>query len=616
MSNQNVIAANQGNGTDIKPQVELQAYPAGWNNLTAALLSETTQNPGKPLMADTDGLSITTTELLQATALAVYVLRQQIPAGEKYVGILLPPSVPGAVANIAVTAMGKIAVNLDVKNVADPIADCGIKYVISVADALAAQNITLPEGVTVVDARAIAAAKTDAAAIAFVRGLFTASEAEKPALLVSAFPGLLAKPDDVATIIFTTGSTGKPKGVMLTHGNIMFEALAIDQHYDLDNNVPDGGWFIGGFLPFYHALAYTGCIWTVVLRAKKIRVLYHKDPRNPRTVGSLCSTHKFNVIVTSPTLWSFYLRNKVEALASLELILLGSEKCPVPLWYATKAKLGKAPLEAFGASELSPLTTSNTRKTLRGFADLPVKGNRPGSVGQCVPGVAVKVTGVESPFPVITGRASVQDAQTLAEEAPEGAEAAVKEALAARKEQARQRVKPVIGLLWFKGPNVMKGYLNREDATREVLVDGWYCTGDLGFVDEDGFVYITGRLKRIAKIAGEMVPLGNIEEYIQGVTGLNLTNVFVGAVPDEKRGERPVVLVYVDDPAKRPDPKEVVAALLKAKVPTLFIPDSADFAFVDEPFPIAPGAGKLNLKALGELAQKLFAPPAAVPVQK
>jgi acyl-[acyl-carrier-protein]-phospholipid O-acyltransferase/long-chain-fatty-acid--[acyl-carrier-protein] ligase len=156
------------------------------------------------------------------------------------------------------------------------------------------------------------------------------------------------------------------------------------------------------------------------------------------------------------------------------------------------------------------------------------------------------------------------------------------------------------GVLCVKGPNVMLGYLHLPEKTSEVIRDGWYVTGDIGLVEEDGFVRITGRLSRFAKIGGEMVPLERLDEEMHDVLGSSGDRVLaVAAVPDEKRGERVVVLHLPDVGEKL----ECVFQQLRDRgLPNLWIPDRRD-CYPVEAFPIL-GNGKLDLKRIGELAKE------------
>jgi len=154
-------------------------------------------------------------------------------------------------------------------------------------------------------------------------------------------------------------------------------------------------------------------------------------------------------------------------------------------------------------------------------------------------------------------------------------------------------------MLWIAGPNVMKGYLNQPEKTDEVVKDGWYKTGDVAFIDDDGFVHITGRESRFSKIGGEMVPHIQIEEELEKITGPShdgKPHLAVTAIPDAKKGERLIVLHTKLD--KTTD--ELRKGLGDAGLPNLFIPAADSFLDV-ESIPIL-GTGKIDLRAIKTLA--------------
>jgi acyl-[acyl-carrier-protein]-phospholipid O-acyltransferase / long-chain-fatty-acid--[acyl-carrier-protein] ligase len=154
------------------------------------------------------------------------------------------------------------------------------------------------------------------------------------------------------------------------------------------------------------------------------------------------------------------------------------------------------------------------------------------------------------------------------------------------------------GLLLVSGPNVMKGYLNRPEKTAEVLRDGWYNTGDIAMVDEDGFLRITDRLSRFSKIGGEMVPHIKVEEKLQELAGVPEQAFVVTAVPDEKKGERLMVLhTLAEDKLD-----ECLELFAKCDLPALWRPRADQFVHVDT-LPYL-GTGKLDLRKARELAQE------------
>ena len=155
------------------------------------------------------------------------------------------------------------------------------------------------------------------------------------------------------------------------------------------------------------------------------------------------------------------------------------------------------------------------------------------------------------------------------------------------------------GLLLVCGPNVMQGYLGESEKTREVLKDGWYHTGDMAWIDKDGYIHIAGRYSRFSKIGGEMVPHGRIEEEIHSVLEISETRAVVTAIPDAIKGERIIVLHLGIEKT----PVEIVSQLRKRGLTNLWIPKSKNFYPIKEiPFL---GSGKLDLRRINELALEL-----------
>jgi acyl-[acyl-carrier-protein]-phospholipid O-acyltransferase/long-chain-fatty-acid--[acyl-carrier-protein] ligase len=161
------------------------------------------------------------------------------------------------------------------------------------------------------------------------------------------------------------------------------------------------------------------------------------------------------------------------------------------------------------------------------------------------------------------------------------------------------------GMLMIKGPNVMKGYLNNPQKTGEVIKDGWYVTGDIAIIDGDGFIAITDRLSRFSKIGGEMVPHIKIEEEIREALGEEELFAIVTAVPDDKKGEKLVVLYKGDK-----DIGLIINRMRAKNIPNLWIPKKEDFYKV-ETFPVLAN-GKTDFKLVRELARFFAGSAAAV----
>ena len=239
-------------------------------------------------------------------------------------------------------------------------------------------------------------------------------------------------------------------------------------------------------------------------------------------------------------------------------VLLGAEKLPQDLSDTIMSILNIKTIEGYGCTELSPVVSLNVDHSLIKGNGKEVDGMRTGSVGRPIPGTASKTVDPETGKDLAAGET---------------------------------------GLLAFKGPNVMKGYLHNEKATAEAIVDGWYITGDIGRIDEDGFIFITDRLARFAKIGGDMVPMKGVEDAIRSICELPPNSVAVVKLPDKTRGER-VVVVHVPIPMS---PREVVDKLNQSSMPKLWIPDSRSFIEV-ETIPIL-GSGKTDYKGIELIAE-------------
>ncbi|HVX16077.1 MAG TPA: AMP-binding protein [Pirellulales bacterium] len=505
-------------------------------------------------VADTSGQEMTGGALLMRSLILRRLLLREVLAGdEEHVGLLLPPSAGGVLANMAVTLAGRVTVNLNYTVSAGVMNSCikqaDIRHVLTSRRVL--EKLDYPLQADTVFLEELRPKVTPADKLSAAFGAYVA-----PLAWLDRKLGLTRfSADDVLTLIFTSGSTGEPKGVMLTCGNVGANIDAFNQLVHLsDDDV------VAGVLPFFHSFGYTATLWTVLTLPPK--GVYHFDPRDARHVGEMCGKHRATILIATPTFLRFYLRRcQPEDFAALDVVLAGAEKLPSELCDAFEQKFGVRPVEGYGATELSPVVAVNvppSRATDKSQVML-----REGTVGRPLPGVTVKITDPES-----------------------GAE----------------RTDHQPGMLWVKGPNVMAGYLGHPEKTAEVVRDGWYKTGDIALVDEDGFLRITGRESRFSKLGGEMVPHLKIEETIQKIVGAgeDELKLAVTAVPDERKGERLVVL----HTALEKTPDQICKELSHAGLPNLWIPSPDSFCLVNE-IPVL-GTGKIDLKGLQTLAGEKF----------
>ncbi|MGL6196855.1 MAG: AMP-binding protein, partial [Thermoguttaceae bacterium] len=301
--------------------------------------------------------------------------------------------------------------------------------------------------------------------------------------------------------------------------------------------------------------------------------VFHFNPLDSKKIGELAREHKCTFVPSTPTFLRNYLRRcPKEDFENVPSVICGAEKLPLDLIEAWQEKYGVRPCEGYGTTELSPcLSTNLPEERIR---DTFNKYRRDGSIGRAIPNVAVKIVDIDTraDLPVDT-----------------------------------------VGMIVAKGPIVMQGYYHEPEKTAEVLSeDGWYWTGDVGKIDADGFIWITGRQSRISKIGGEMVPHILIEEeilkIIESETKLDPLPegvlAAVSSVPDEKKGERIVVLYVKLDVT----PETIRAKMLEKDLPHIWIPSANSF-FEVESIPVL-GTGKLDLAAVKQMVTEISEPPA------
>jgi acyl-[acyl-carrier-protein]-phospholipid O-acyltransferase/long-chain-fatty-acid--[acyl-carrier-protein] ligase len=464
------------------------------------------------------------------------------------VGILLPPSIPGALVNLAAMLMGKVPVNLNYtasnETLASCAKQCNLKTIVSARVFLERVRMELSVDTIFIEDVAREPKLTERVTAALAALLL-------PVRRLTRFAGGARTPglDDLATIIFSSGSTGEPKGVMLTQYNVASNVEQLDQVFFLQ---PDDR--IMGILPFFHSFGFTATLW--LPSAVGVGVVFHPNPLDSRVIGALINKYAVTMLLATPTFLNAYLRRCTpEEFGSLRFVMAGAEKLPERVAVAFEDHFGIRPLEGYGCTECSPVVTVNTIDFRA--ASFRQVGAKRGSIGHPLPGITVKIIDPETLEP-------------LGVDAP--------------------------GLLLVRGPNVMQGYLNRPDKTAEVLRDGWYNTGDIAAVDEDGFLRVTDRLSRFSKIGGEMVPHIKVEEKLQELAGAAEQMFVVTAVPDEKKGERLIVLHTLSEEQL----EDCLSGLAKSDLPALWRPRHDQFVRIEK-LPYL-GTGKLDLRKARELA--------------
>jgi acyl-[acyl-carrier-protein]-phospholipid O-acyltransferase / long-chain-fatty-acid--[acyl-carrier-protein] ligase len=312
-------------------------------------------------------------------------------------------------------------------------------------------------------------------------------------------------PEDPGVILFTSGSFGAPRGVVLSHRNLVSNARQISQHIPLDTN-----WVFFNPLPIFHCFGLTGGALLPIFSG--LKAFQYPSPLHIKQIPALVKDTKANVLFATDTFLNQYARSADPGeLSGLTFVVLGAEKVREETHNLIAEKFGPIPLlEGYGATETSPVIAVNKPTD-----------NRRGTVGGVLPGIETRLEPVEG--------------------IPGG------------------------GKLLVRGPNVMSGYL-KADGGIEPPAGGWHDTGDVVSLSDDDWIKILGRVKRFAKVAGEMVSLMAAEDLAAAVWP-DCRHAVI-ALPDPKKGER---LILVTD-RRDADAGPLVAYAQQIGAPELTVP--------------------------------------------
>jgi acyl-[acyl-carrier-protein]-phospholipid O-acyltransferase/long-chain-fatty-acid--[acyl-carrier-protein] ligase len=443
------------------------------------------QHPRAICIRDAQGTLPNWQALAVARALIPHL---ELAADEQRIGIVLPPGRAGVLANLALAMAGRTAVNLNhtagTAGIARMCELAGIRTIITATPYLKRIGEPLLPG------RLIKAEEL-IPRVGKVTVLWQALLCRllPPSWLVS------GKATDVAAIVFSSGSTGDPKGVQLTHQQVLANCRAVRQGLDLQVYQD----VILCPLPLFHSFGLVPGMWLGLTHGLSIAA--HPDPMDGAAIGKLAQELKATFVISTPTFVRGWMRRiEPEQFKTIRLAVVGAERCPLELKNSFKERYGVELLEGYGCTELAPTVSVNLPEVRRdGEVE---KRSKQGSVGRPLPGMTA--------FTIHPETQVIQPPDTE-------------------------------GLIVIRSPSRMLGYLDRDDLTSKAFIRGGYNTGDIGKVDADGFIHITGRLARFAKIAGEMVPLDHVEALLAAGVPEDI-ELAIAAVPDEGRGERLVIL--------------------------------------------------------------------------
>lgn len=479
---------------------------------------------------------------------------------EPRVGVILPPGKGGVLTNYACLLAGIVPVNINYTSsdaaFAAIVRQSGIKQFITARAFMS----KLPQFPWPKNDQIIHLDKTlkgiGMPKIAYWVGV--AKVAPMP-LIAKMFEIDKRKGDDEAALLFTSGSSGEPKGVSMTHRMLVANMAQLLSKV----NPPVGSAFLAS-LPIFHSFGLN--VTTMLPPVYGYGMVTYPSPLDAKRINELIEKYKCSLVVTTPTFARGMLRRATPTnYDSVQYFVTGAEKLQQCLVDEFLEKCNARVSEGYGLTETAPVCGANLDE-VGPTPEQPwyVSGYLPGSIGHVMPGLAVKIT----------------DPDDDDKELP----------LSER------------GMIWFKGANVFKGYIGRDDLNAEIFRDGWFKTGDLGSVNLNCFLTLGGRRSRFSKVAGEMVPHEvveqAIEEFVTVPEGFTGRAVAVMGVPDAQKGEALVLLSAVHH-AKLSDALDAIRAhMVEQGLPRLWCPREI---IPVEAIPVLP-TGKMDLRGCQMLA--------------
>ncbi|WP_432773562.1 iglABCD operon regulator MigR [Francisella salimarina] len=461
------------------------------------------------VLTDTTGVTLDGYKFATGAALMSKKL-QEITKQEDNIGVCLPTSAGGYLAILALMMSAKAIVNLNYtaseEALRHAINNAGIKTIITsraFVEKLTHKGFFVEEIFSM----------CKIVYLEDIKAKITKAESIKTFLQIKMLPASWlvkkylkpTKLDDLAFIIFSSGSEGVPKGIAIKHKNLLANVYQSTNVIECQENDS-----VAGILPIFHAFGLT---ISLVSLFQGGYIACHPDPTDAKGVANLIKKNKTTVLCATPTFLRIYTKNKAvkkEDLATLRLIITGAEKLSKEVRTMFEDKFDKVINEGYGTTELSPVAAVNR----------PTKSpNKIGTVGLTVPGGQFKIIHPESH-----------------EELPIGVE----------------------GMIIYRGVNKMDYYLNDPKKTNEVMIEKygykWYITGDKGKIDGEGYLTVVDRYSRFAKVAGEMVSLGLLEQKVydtlreKGYDSHKIDfEVLAVATSDTKRGEIINLLYNLED---------------------------------------------------------------------
>lgn len=462
-----------------------------------------THGAARSIVTDGDGRKFTYGDLRQAAFALSAPLKSKTRSGDT-VGILLPTGAGAVIALLSIYAAGRTPAMLNFS--------AGIKNLKAAAQTAPLTTVlTSRKFIELAGLDKLAQQLSEHVTLLYLEelreeiGFF----GKMRAVLGPLLPALFAprqSADDIGVILFTSGTEGNPKGVVLTHANILANIEQIEQHVELD--VTD---IFFNPLPTFHCYGLTaGTLWPILSGHP---VVLHPSPLQTKSIAKRIFETRSTVLFATDTFLQQYMRASADGgLSSLRIAVCGAERVRDETRKTAQQRFSFEVLEGYGVTECAPVLAANQPGDIRS-----------GTIGKMLPGIEARLEPVEG----------IEDA----------------------------------GRLWVRGPNIMKGYISADKPGRVIpLKNGWHDTGDVVSVDTEGYYVIRGRVKRFAKIGGEMVSLSVVENCAAALWPNHMHAAAI--VPDPKKGER--IILVTDHPA--PKRQELLAWAQTHGVPEISVP--------------------------------------------
>ncbi|MGI6322829.1 MAG: AMP-binding protein [Bacteroidales bacterium] len=350
--------------------------------------------------------------------------------------------------------------------------------------------------------------------------------------------------NDTAAMLFTSGSEKDPKAVPLSHKNVISNIEGFSDYLGVSSEDK-----LISNLVFFHVFGLTVNLWVPFYHG--MTNVTYANPLDFQTVSRIAREEKPTIMVGTPSFfWGYLQKSDPGDFKSLRFMITGADKCPDALREGFRNKHGVVLLEGYGTTETSPVISVNS-----------LEFNRPGSTGKVLPNIQVRIENFET-----------------------GQDCSVGE----------------IGKILVKGPSVMKGYYDDSEQTAEVLKDGWYNTGDMGYLDKDGYLWHAGRFKRFTKVGGEMVSLVKVENTLEKYLPPEVLCCVV-EIMDEKKGSLIIAAVSAEIN------KTEILRKMMTELPVIALP--RQFLTINE-LPVM-GTGKVDFRSVTRMVQEIMNKPRA-----